>query len=78
MLRSFTFLNVLKEKNAKERIVLLGFLSCQKLKTTRKRTLRALKERKRTMCSELKRTRCPTLVCADGTVGAAEILRSFR
>ena len=74
-LRSFTFFakeqNVLcvlfhsKEKNGKERIVLLGFISHQKLKKERKRTLRSLKERKRTECSEQKRMRCPTLHAPD-------------
>ena len=54
-LRSFTFFakerNILcilfcsKEKNGKECIVLLGFISRQKLKKERKRTLRSLKER---------------------------------
>ena len=43
-----------EEKNAKERIVLLGFISRQKLE---KRTLRALKECKTTMRSERKRTK---------------------
>ena len=53
-LRSFTFLR-------KERIILLGLISRQKLEKERKRMLRALKERKRTMRSERKRTKCPTL-----------------
>ena len=48
MLRSFPFLR----KERKERIVLLGFISRQKLKKERKRMLRSLKERKRTERSE--------------------------
>ena len=51
-LRSFTFLR-------KERIVLLGLISRQKLE---KRMLPSLKERNRTMRSECKRTWCPTLM----------------
>ena len=51
-----------EEKNAKELIILLGLISCQKLE---KRMLRSLKERKRTMCLERKITRCPTLLFWD-------------
>ena len=50
------------EKNPKECIFLLGLISCQKLKKKRKIMLRFLKERKRMMCSERKRTQCPTLL----------------
>ena len=50
-LRSFTF-------SRKGRIILLGLISRQKLE---KIMLRSLKERKRKMCSEMKRTLCPTL-----------------
>ena len=57
------------EKNGKERNVLLGLISRQKLKkrmekdgTFFKRKEHSLKERKRTECSERKRTRCPTLL----------------
>ena len=46
------------QKNAKVRNILLGFISCNKFK---KRTLRSLKECKRTLLAERKRTRCPTL-----------------
>ena len=46
---------------AKERNMLLGFISRQKLEKERKRMLRSLKERKKTERSEWKRTLCPTL-----------------
>ena len=54
------------EKNGKERNILLGFISRQKLKKERKRMLCSLKERKRTERSEGKRTRCPTHWIAKG------------
>ena len=70
-LRSFTFfakehciLCVLlrsKEKNAKECIILLGFISCKKLEKRMQKHVVCSKERKRAMRSECKRTRCPTL-----------------
>ena len=63
---------LLRSLQRKERIFLLGLISRQKLEKKRKRTLRALKERKRMMRSERKRTRCPTLGLLN--LGSAELL----
>ena len=51
-----------EEKTAKERIVLLGFISRQNLKKRTQKNVACFKERKITMRSERKSTRCPTLV----------------
>ena len=50
------------EKKGKERIVLLGFISRQNLKKRTQKNVACFKERKITMRSERKSTRCPTLV----------------
>ena len=56
-LRSFMFLR--KERKRTHRS--FGSHKVPKTQKECKRTLRSLKERKRTMCSERKRMRCPTL-----------------
>ena len=52
---------VLKKRMQKNALFFWGLISCQKLEKERKITLCSLKERKRTMRSECKRTRCLTL-----------------
>ena len=79
----FAFFNILKKRMQKKALFFWVFLSHQKLeRKKRKRTLRALKERKRRMYSECKRTQCPTLsintVKGRSRSGAGAELKLFR
>ena len=70
-LRSFTFLR--KERKRTHRS--FGSHKSPKTKKQGKRTLHSLKECKRTMRSEQKRTRCPTLGGGEESLSISHMLR---